>query len=97
MVHEFGHWIMLQQHFKSTRVWFGIKNEHLFIGTGDLTEYAALKPADRISIYGMGILLGIIPIIIAGEYISAYYLLLAPYALGIKKDMFYLLRDWKQQ
>jgi hypothetical protein len=95
-IHEIGHKLYLDEVRKKEvsikpywRSWreFGIE-------TGELSDYEQLTPKQYYFVNGIGVIAGIIPIVIFGFSQAIFLLLLIPYLIGCRSDIFEMVRVW---
>jgi hypothetical protein len=86
--HELGHWFVLRKYHPLTQIKFGVwpleKKPRLW--TGNEAQYDSITPRERINVYIAGIVIGAIPVILAGIIDIVYLGLIVPYVLGVIGD-----------
>ena len=92
VVHEFGHWVILQTRSRTAKMMFGRDDNKIRFVTGTQENYYYLDKEFKGLIYWTGIIFGLIPIMIAGLYHIVFFLMLAPYLVNCYSDFEKIIR-----
>lgn len=94
--HELGHFYILTKYQPTARINVARKGWLFEVSTGENEDYWVLTPKQRLDVYIAGVLAGFVPLLIFIMLHQFYWLLCAPYILGLTSDFQNIVRAIKQ-
>ena len=85
--HELGHWLAFYKYGKKVKFYLKREGIGFIIETGKKLDYIFLKDDEYFTVCVMGIMIGFLPIFIAGIFLPIYWGLTLPYMWGAMQDV----------
>lgn len=96
LFHEYGHYLLLRKHCPQTKIYAYMIGWLPYVHTGIQEDYNNLTSKQKIEVYAAGIIIGLVPIFLAGLVAPLYWVLFGPYIVGALTDMKMIWRNMQQ-